>query len=350
MATNPYAIDFNTIPWGNAGASMFGALGGSPQQAMASLGPAYAGSYNDYLNFAKAQGQQINAGYNNAMAQQIGGQSGVMDTIANYGKSAAQQIKDTSAAQQGAAQQSLIGRGLGNFTVLDASRRGINADAMKQNLQLADQLAAMKAGYQNQFIGQNTNLAGQQLNFLERMTGQPPSAALYGQLAQQFGAGMRGMADQSQVQDALGRLQAAGNPQRVSGGIGAGGQGRPQQAFSPPYGYQGSTPGYGSGIGAGVGAAAYGGANPFFAGDVGTQSDTSTDFGSWSDPFGFVSSGLQDTSNDISAYSGYDPSLADTYQAMGDANPYEGYDPSLDSFYQSVDAYGYGSGAGDWSY
>ena len=236
--TNPYNVNFGSIPFSPAPGGMFANMGGSPQQAMAGLGPAYQQSYEAALGFNKALGDTINTGYNNAMQQQMAGQQGIMNMIAGYGGSARQGLIDQNVKNQGDMTQSMISRGLGNYTVLDAGKRGLDADYQKANLQLEDQLAAMRANYQNQFNLQNTGLSQAHMGFLERMTGQYPNAGLYAQLAQQYGAAGQSAANQRQIQDALRQMGGGGFGMRsAGGGIGGGGQGRAQTASYPYGGY-----------------------------------------------------------------------------------------------------------------
>lgn len=229
---NPYGVNFGNIPFAQ---SQF-------PTGIGDLASTYQNNYSNALNFNQSLGNTINAGYNNAMQQQLGGQAGVMDTIANYGKSARQDLIDQNASRMGDVTQSMIGRGLGNTTVLDSAQRGVNYDTQKGNLQLDDQLAAMKAGYQNQFIQQNTGQANAQSNFLERMTGAYPQAGLYAQLAQQYGAAGQSAQNQAAYQDQLKKLQQAGYAgSGVSGAVGGGGGGQRQSAFGPQF-YQPGTP------------------------------------------------------------------------------------------------------------
>jgi hypothetical protein len=345
---NPYAINFNAIPFVAPSSNQFSGLGGTPQQAMAALGPAYQENFANALNFSRAQGQQINQGYNTAMEQQLAGQHGVMDTINQYGAGARQDIADTGAQQQGTWLQNLVGRGLGNFTVQDAATRAVNYDQGKLNLHLGDIIANMKAAAQQQAIQQNTNLATGQLGFLERMNANYPSADPYMRIAQMFGAAGQSAGNQGQIQGALDRMQGAANQRAPMGGIGAGGQGAPQRAYSPPVGGVAQSPGYGIiGGGAGVGAGAYygGAGSDDFAGygfgDLGVGGN---DFASY-DPsldyfYNDVGFNWGDAAGDTTAT--YDPSLDYFYNDVGfnwgDAGTanMSGYDPSLDFFYSDM--------------
>lgn len=262
MPANPYAVDFGAIPFSSAPGAMFGAMGGSPAQAMSALGPAYQSSYNAAMNFNKALGETTNRLYGTTMEQQLAAQQGILGLIDNYGGSSRADITAANTKQQGDAMQSMISRGLGNTTVLDSAKRGLNDDLARQNLQLDDQLAAMRANYRNMFSQQNTGLALNQAGFLERMTGQYPNAGLYGQLASQFGAAGQSAANQAQVQDALRRgQQAAAGGGGVMGAVGGGGGGQRQSAFGPAFSGV-TSPGFGpmqTGSGVGVGAGAFGG-------------------------------------------------------------------------------------------
>lgn len=233
---NPYAVNFGAIPFSTAPGAMFGAMGGTPAQAMASLGPAYQSSYNAALDFNKQLGDTINTGYNTAMSQQLAGQQGVLGLIDSYGQSSRNDISAANTRQRGDTSQSMISRGLGNTTILDAMNRGYNNDLARQNLVLDDQLARTRADYRDRFNQQNTMLSQQQLGFLERMTGQYPNAGLYGQLAAQFGAAEQARQNQSQLQDALNRAQQQAGAGRTMGAVGGGGNARPQSAFAPRVG------------------------------------------------------------------------------------------------------------------
>lgn len=61
-----------------------------------------------------------------------------------------QRIQDQYAQASGAAQQSAVDRGLGNFTVGDSLLRGVEADRAKAEVDLASQFGQMRAGYASQ--------------------------------------------------------------------------------------------------------------------------------------------------------------------------------------------------------
>lgn len=246
-AANPYATSFGNIPWGTSGASMFSALGGSPQQAMAALGPAYQGSYNDYINFAKSQGQMVDSLYNTTMQQQLENQQSILGALAGYGQSRSNELVAGNTADKTNAQQSMIGRGLGNWTVLDRSNMGYENLLAQQQTQLKDSITGMRTDLMNQFGQQNTNLSLQHANFLERLAATPPNAGMYGDLARMFGAAGQSQRDQNQIQGQLRGL--GGGMMQAPGGIGAGGQGRMQSSFNPYWGNDAMLPSVGGGPG-----------------------------------------------------------------------------------------------------
>lgn len=256
--SNPYAVNFGQIPWGQS----------SFPTNFGEIGPAYNQNYANALNFNKNLGNTINTGYNTTMGQQLAGQDKAMAILDNYGQSARQNIADTTAQQQGAMQQSMIGRGLGNTTVMDAGTRGINYDAGKQNLQLSDQIAQQRVGLQNQFNQQNTGQANQQANFLERMTGQYPNAGLSAQLAQQYGAAAQSAKNQARYDEQLKGLKQSGFAGTGGGGGSIGGQLGyvPQRATSPGYGGGGG--GVSGGFGGGFSRSPYSNIRGGFVGGI----------------------------------------------------------------------------------
>lgn len=360
---NPYAVNFGSIPFSTAPGAMFGAMGGTPAQAMAAIGPAYQSSYNAALDFNKQLGDTINTGYNTAMSQQLAGQQGILGLIDSYGQSSRNDISAANTRQRGDTSQSMISRGLGNTTILDAMNRGYNNDLARQNLVLDDQLARTRADYRDRFNQQNTMLSQQQLGFLERMTGQYPNAGLYGQLAAQFGAAEQARQNQSQLQDALNRAQQQAGAGRTMGAVGGGGNARPQSAFAPRVGgvsapeyspVGGAWGGTGAGINWGnyfpdlVNASDYYGNS--FMGDAWDAIVGGID--GYDDGLAWGGGGDWGAGWD-SAGEGYDPDLDWFYESLGDSNPYAAPAPSSSLMGDAWDALGGGVGGGvvgsdDW--
>lgn len=330
-SNNPYAINFGQLPFNNAGGALFQGLGGTGQQALNALGPGYQHSYDAALDFNKSLGDTVNTGYNTAMQNQLTGQQGVMDTISHYGAGARQDIADRGAQQMGAGMQSMIGRGLGNFTVTDAMKRGVNYDQGKLNLTLDDQIAQMKAGYQNQAIGQNTNLAGNQLNFLERMNAPYPNAGLYGQLATQYGATGQANADRAMAQGQFGQQIDLAKKGVANAGAGLG---------APPGGGQVASRGPMAGIGTPLPWSGSGPGAPM----PGPQGGA---FGQQAPGYGYAQVGAADPQAGMSdelwnAING--PAVGGNTVSPGSDNPYAG------GFYDYGTPFDAGVGKGDGGY
>jgi hypothetical protein len=320
------------LPFATGGGGLMANLGGTPQQNAAQLGSNYANAYNSALAMNQANYQNILGGYQQTAANQssaqdaigrgygdvynslVGGQQGALNsywnvnnnlqndtraTTAGYGNlsgsvlaginglgsAQAQAIADQYTNLSGQQAQGLISRGLGNTTVQNSIQRGIGLDEAKAQNDLANQIAATRAGYQTQiglqglnFQGQaafqnaqqqtlaaqyqgqaalnaanqrniglgfqaqaaanNTNLANQQLQFMNSIQAPYPNAQTYSQLLSQYGAAQQAGLDRQQAQDALKAQIAAGNrmPLPSGGGYGTGGG---QGFFGPQANYGG---------------------------------------------------------------------------------------------------------------
>lgn len=260
---------YNLAPGGLPFGAMQGAgqfdFSGNP----ASLGANYQNAYQGALGFNSALGNQINQGYGQLS-------NNVQNTIQGMGSSQQQAINDQYAQQSGQAMQGLINSGLGNSTVTSSVQRGIDLDKAKAGNNLANQMAGLSAGYQSQ-------IGGQQLGFLNSIQAPYPNAALYGQLAQQWGAAQQSNANRAQADDQFKQLLAAsrqslgGGAGVASGGLGTGYMPRSAPIQSVGYG--------GQQLGGGPGAyPSQGGAiSPYSVAPdplaYGAGGDYSTDFG-----------------------------------------------------------------------
>lgn len=207
MPNNPYLIA-GGLPWGQGGGGMFDYMSASdPEKALASH---YQAAYSSALDMNQANYANILQGYRQAALGQMGGQaaigkgykqllSDVMGQLKGQGRSGRQDITDQYAAAQGAAQQQLVGSGLGNSTVTSNVARGLTYDEAKANNQLTEQLANMMAGYQSNLgqarlnfkakaLNDRNSLAQNQLNWMNSIQAQYPDASAYSQLAQGLGA------------------------------------------------------------------------------------------------------------------------------------------------------------------
>lgn len=117
--------------------------------------------------------KQINAGYGNTFADMMG-------LVQGQGDIARQGIADRYEMDRSSALQSLVDRGLGNTTVLDALNRGLLSDENRAYGMLDEQLRREKLGvYQ---------VPLQQLQFQAGRTDQGPDMRMYATLMQMAGA------------------------------------------------------------------------------------------------------------------------------------------------------------------
>lgn len=241
--TSPYMIG-GSLPFNAPSVNPF-QYAGSPQMALASLGPAYASAYGNALALNSANYTNVLAGYQNAVGNQVGALgdiSGGYDQLLQQvtqgiqGTSAAQSqaIKDAYAQQSGQASQDLINRGLGNTTVQQAVQRGLTLDQQKAQTNLQNQMAQLTAGYQSQIGGAklaaqqqaalaNAALQQAQLGFMERVNAPYPDASLYGSLAGQYGGAMQAFADRQALLGSKPRGGILGGPPPSIGYTASGG-------------------------------------------------------------------------------------------------------------------------------
>lgn len=191
------------MPWGSSAAGVFST------QDPGGLAANYARSYQDSLSMNQSLYQNMMAGYQGALQQQMGAQSKiganydnlkneVMGKVGGIGKAGEQAIVDRYTADLGKQSQSLIDRGLGNTTVQSAVSRGLGYDRDKSIVANNEWVANLQAQYlanigkdainaQQQAYGANTALLGDQLRTMNSMQIAYPDAGLYAQLAGQYG-------------------------------------------------------------------------------------------------------------------------------------------------------------------
>ena len=267
--TSPYMIG-GALPFNAPSVNPF-QYAGSPQMALASLGPAYNSAYGNALALNSANYNNILAGYQNTVGNQVsalgdlGGDydqllNSVLGTVKDTGASTAQAIKDAYAQQSGQASQDLINRGLGNTTVQQGVQRGLTLDQQKAQTNLQNQMAQLSAGYQSQIGGAklaaqqqaalaNAALQQAQLGFMERVNAPYPDAGLYGSLAGQYGGAMQAFADRQALAGSKPRGGIMGGaPPSIGYVASGGGMPRPRS--------------FGGGGGAGYGVGGGDGYNP----------------------------------------------------------------------------------------
>lgn len=119
--------------------------------------------------------QQLQASQDAMMANALGQYDALETTgLEGLGQSARGRIADAYTMEQSRSLQSLIDRGLGNSTVVDAMRRGLIADETKQYQSLDEQLRR-----------ERMNLSLGKLGFIERS--RIPPTSLF-QMSSQLGA------------------------------------------------------------------------------------------------------------------------------------------------------------------
>jgi hypothetical protein len=121
------------------------------------------------------------ARYNAALSEQQAGGQRLEQMAAQGGQGANAALNKRLAAETGAINQRVAARGLGNSTVGEQLRRGVNADADVTRAQIADQV-------NSRVLGVAQNNLNTRLRLLEAPTVQGPDANLYAQLLARAGA------------------------------------------------------------------------------------------------------------------------------------------------------------------
>lgn len=243
--------------WGIGGGLNFGGMGAAAGMDFsgnpAALSASYASAYNAALGLNSQNYNNILAGYqqtagnlNNATNQVAAGygklQTDVLNNLSLAGSTERQNINDRYAQEQGSALQSLVNRGLGNTTVQSAVQRGLIYDREKSNVNLAEQIANLKAGYQSnlglaglQYQGnaalQNTAQANQQLQWMNSVQAPYPDAGAYAKLAEMYGAAQQAEQNRQLQRDLASQMSGA-----ARGGGGGGYSGYMGSPFGPSLG------------------------------------------------------------------------------------------------------------------
>lgn len=198
------------------------------------------GGYNSTMAYQQSQSQAIAQGYDTLQADTLGQLAGVQ-TAAN------QQAADQYAQQVGTQTQQMVDRGLGNSTVTNSVARGLQYDYSKVlgqnaanfgqlNAQYQSQIGLAGLGYQGQALNDTTQLANQQLQFMNSVTVPYPDPYAYAALNQQAGA------------VSAGGYGGVSSPTGYGSYGGASGSGKPPNTMNPSMGNQGSyytSPSYG---------------------------------------------------------------------------------------------------------
>ncbi len=216
-----------------------------------------ANNYQQIINNATTQYNATLAGYQNTLRQQESAQQGVMagynSLQANVlkgleGGSAAekQSIIDQYTAQSGKQQMSMIGRGLGNTTIMDSMQRGLTLDQAKAQTDRANKFANTAAGYQSQLGLAGLNYAGGAIRDNSQFAGQ--GLQYQGQGAMQLGQlglSFAGLDNQRAMQAAEIKAQRDQYTQRhgTGGGVTYGAGGGSSMGLNPHLGNGGGNMG-----------------------------------------------------------------------------------------------------------
>ena len=251
------SIDFSQF---GALGDIYNNLGGSPQQALAALGPDYQAAYNAYLNAAGSMYNNTIAGYQQLMANQQRNEAGVtagyntlgqnvQNLLQGADQSQMQQVQNQYAQNAANINAQLANSGLGNTTVGGSMLTGNQQSESQAETNVANTFANTQAGYmsnigqaglqyQGQAINADTGLGQAQLNYMANINIPPPDASAYGSIATQAGAAIQSNADRAQQAQEFAQLLAAS---QSAGNLGAGGGGF-QGSLGAPFA-AGTTPG-----------------------------------------------------------------------------------------------------------
>lgn len=104
--------------------------------------------------------------------------------IRGLGEAQEQRIGREATRETGRAEQDLISRGLGNTTIRESVRRGIEEDAQLNRQQLAESVALNRNALLQQQVGTDVQLGQLLASAIERRDDVGPNPALYAQLLQ----------------------------------------------------------------------------------------------------------------------------------------------------------------------
>lgn len=198
------------LPWNSADpGGAFKAAALPPDQALSALGDSYQGAYNSALAQNQSNYNNILAGYQKTLASQTSAQQAisagysnlynqVQDKLATQGQTRATDITAAGIADLGRQTQGLVDRGLGNTTVQNQVVRGNAFDRERQLTANSEAVSGLQAtsarelglaglGFQQNAMQANTSLQNRQLDWMNSINAQYPSAGMYGQLATQIG-------------------------------------------------------------------------------------------------------------------------------------------------------------------
>ena len=125
------------------------------------------------------------------LTQQIGslGTYGAAEAqLAQVGDAAHSRIRDTAQQQFAAADQDLTTRGLGNTTIRESARRGVNLDAQRAANELDEGLAAQRAGLLERRAGAEFQAGVNEIDTMLSRVDEPVDYGFFANLLQQASA------------------------------------------------------------------------------------------------------------------------------------------------------------------
>lgn len=138
---------------------------------------------------AKKQFQGVTGAQKKASKRARKAQKASIKEIGKVGKQAEKDIEAQRQRSQATALQSVMNRGLGNTTVLDSVRRGIDTDASTARAGLAERIAGLRSGALQQSAGLEANLGGFAVDTLLSRETVRPDVSQTLQLLQRLGGG-----------------------------------------------------------------------------------------------------------------------------------------------------------------
>lgn len=106
--------------------------------------------------------------------------------MADMGREGTARIQDNRTQQLASSEQDLMSRGLGNTTIRETAKRGINTDIERQQQALNENVALMKSGVKGQKAGAQIDLGRLMSNSILSRQDVGPNQDLYAQLVSQM--------------------------------------------------------------------------------------------------------------------------------------------------------------------